>query len=163
MNEKILTQVSRGAIVIIGLILIWLLFAPKSYGQCERVTPYTADFTFQMNGKNLNSSLNFGFFNTQKLSIQAGARIYDTRAPNRVNEQKVVVTPTASILLKQRFNGEYSKVVHAIGLTGGPSYHEASYRLYGAPNGYSFATIGGIASYSNVQGMTIGFVIMAIF
>lgn len=33
MNPKVLDQVRRGAIVVICLVLIWLAFAPKTYGQ----------------------------------------------------------------------------------------------------------------------------------
>ncbi len=163
MDTKLLDKIQRAIYVVIILTLIWIFFAPKSYGQCQRSTPFTADFTFQTNGKHLNSSLNFGFFNSSKLSIQAGARIYDTKVEGKANAQQVNVTPTATVLLKQRFNGEYSKVVHAVGLTAGNKYREINYRIYKAPTGYSFATIGATASYSNVQGFTAGFVIMAIF
>lgn len=33
MNSKVLDTTARGAIVVLLLILIWLLFAPKTYGQ----------------------------------------------------------------------------------------------------------------------------------
>lgn len=145
-------------------IAMLILLAQHSSGQCARSTPFTADFTFQSNGKNLNGSLNFGFFNSEKLSVQAGGRIYDTQDPGKVNAQKINLIPTATVLLKQRFNGEDSRIVHALGLTAGiNNYREASYRFYGAPDGNSFATIGAMVSYSNVQGVTAGFVIMAIF
>lgn len=146
------------------LTLTLVLFSLTSaFSQCERTTPFTADFTFQTNGQRLNSSLNFGFFNSKTISLQAGGRIYDTKVPGKANAQQVNFTPTATMLLKQRFNGEYSKLVHALGVTAGSNYHEASYRLYAAPTGYSFATIGAVVSYSNVQGLTAGFAIMAIF
>lgn len=163
MGTKLLNQIQRAIFVVIILTLIWIFFAPKSYGQCQRSTPFTADFTFQTNGQRLNSSLNFGFLNTSKLSLQVGGRIYDTKVEGKANAQQVNFTPTATMLLKQRFNGEDSRLVHAVGLTAGSNYHEASYRVYAAPTGYSFATIGALVSYSNVQGLTAGFAIMAIF
>ena len=145
-------------------IILALSVLTDTYGQCQRNTPFTADFIFQFSGQRLNSSLNFGFFNTTKVSVQAGARMYDTPDPGKANEQKVHVTPAATVLIKQRFNGEYSKLVHSLGVTVGTNnYREASYRLYGAPDGNSFATVGGLVSHSNLQGITIGFVIMAIF
>ena len=149
---------------ILSLLIISILTNAICNGQCQRNTPFTADFLFQTNGKNINSALNFGFLNTTKVSAQIGARIYDSQNPEKANEQKVNLVPTATVLIKQRFNGEYSKLVHSLGITAGTSrYKEISYRLYGAPDGNSFATIGGTASYSNIQGFTVGFVIMAIF
>lgn len=147
---------------LLTLTLVMFTFT-AAFSQCERSTPFTADFNFQTNGQRLNASLNFGFFNSSKISVQAGARIYDTQVEGKANAQKVNTTPTATVLLKQRFNGEDSKVVHALGLTAGNKYREINYRIYKAPTGYSFATIGATASYSNVQGFTAGFVIMAIF
>ena len=164
MDTKLLDQIQRAIFVFLAIGLIWLFFAPKkSYGQCQRSTPFTADFTFQTSGKYLNSSVNFGFFNTRKLSLQAGGKIYDTRVEGKANAQVVNVTPIGTMLLKHRFNGEYSKLVHAVGFTAGNNYQEATYRLYGAPTGNSFATLGAILSYSNTQGFTAGFAIMAIF
>lgn len=164
MDTKLLDRIQRAIFVFIALFLIWLFFAPKSYGQCQRSTPFTADFNFQTNGQKLNASLNLGLVNTTSISVQLGARMYDTREQGKTNVQKVVTTPTATVLLKQRFNGNNSDVVHALALTAGTNnYREIGYRLYNAPAANSFATIGWTASFSNVQGFTAGFILMAIF
>lgn len=145
-------------------IIMALVSFTGAFSQCQRNTPFTADFMFQTNGQRVSGSLNFGFLNTTKLSLQGGAKMYDTQDPEKANVQKVNLIPTGTILVKHRFNGENSKLVHAIGITAGWSnYREISYRIYGAPDGNSFATVGGLVSHSNLQGITIGFVIMAIF
>lgn len=145
-------------------IIMALVSFTGAFSQCQRNTPFTADFLFQTNGQRVSGSLNFGFLNTTKLSLQGGAKMYDTQDPEKANVQKVNLIPTGTILVKHRFNGENSKLVHALGITAGWSnYREISYRIYGAPDGYSFATVGGMVSYSNVQGLMVGFVIMGIF
>jgi hypothetical protein len=164
MDTKLLDRIQRAIFLFIALFLIWLFFAPKSYGQCQRSTPFTADFNFQTSGQRLNASVNLGFFNSTSISVQGGARMYDTREEGKANAQKVFTIPTATVLLKHRYNGIYSDVVHALALTAGTNnYREIGYRLYNAPTENSFATIGWTASYSNVQGFTAGFIIMAIF
>lgn len=154
--------------VFIAIFFCCITHTEKSYGQskCDRITPFTADFLFQTNGKRLNSSVNFGFFSNEKISLQLGGRIYDTDMDliNKKSQQKINLTPTFTTLLKHRFNGEYSKIIHSIGVTfGADKYKEISYRLYGNPSGNSFATLGVVVSYNNRQGITGGFVIMGIF
>jgi hypothetical protein len=157
-----------------ALIPILLVISVACFGQskCDRSTSMTADFTFQSNTgmSKLNASVNFGLSTMNKsgerynhISVMAGVRIYDTDAMQKSGDKStnVFITPTATMLYKYRFNGYESNVVHALGITaGGKNYLEASYRVYAAPRSNSFATVGGIISYSNMQGFTIGFSLM---
>lgn len=158
--------------------IIFLLLLPISIlaqSKCDRNTAFTADFNMQYNSNftKLNASVNIGIsgFNQQgqhynKISVLGGVRIYDAPIAQRTNPSvsEVFVIPQATLLLKQRFNGYDSKVVHAVGITAGAkNFIEASYRIYGAPKGNSFATVGGIVAYSNAQQLTFGFIIMGLF
>jgi hypothetical protein len=157
-----------------NLFFVFMLITTISNAQskCDRSTAFTADFTFQSNVavSRLAGSVNIGVsgFNQvgekyNRISIMGGLRIYDADLAQRTAtaNAEVFVIPTATMLLKHRFNGYDSKLVHAVGITaGGNGYLETSYRIYGAPSGNSFATVGGLIAYSNIQGFTVGFVIM---
>jgi hypothetical protein len=154
------------------LLLLLLPIGLLAQSKCDRSTAFTADFTFQTNlsATRLNGSVNLGVsgFNKigekyNRISLLGGLRIYDADLAQRtaISNSEVFVIPTATMLFKHRFNGYDSKLVHAIGFTaGGNNYLEGSYRIYGAPSGNSFATVGGLIAYSNIQGFTVGFVIM---
>ncbi|MEI8142854.1 MAG: hypothetical protein WCG90_08310 [Chitinophagia bacterium] len=156
------------------LLLLIPVFA-SAQSKCDRSTAFTADFTFQSNVAvtRLNASVNIGVsgFNQvgekyNRISLLGGLRIYDADLTQRTAtaNSEVFVIPTATMLFKHRFNGYDSKLVHAVGITaGGNNYIETSYRVYAAPNGNSFATVGGLIAYSNIQGFTVGFVIMGLF
>lgn len=144
--------------------------ALRSQAHCgERVNAFSADFTMQVqpsmtNGR-INGSFNVGYSGSQKISVMVGYKLYDMSVdPVKKDYTKVFATPTATLLVKQRFNGEYSKFLHAVGVTAGDKgYVEVSYRLYLAPNSRSFATPGVLAAYNSKQGVMIGFVIMGLF
>jgi hypothetical protein len=158
--------------------IIFLLLFPISLlaqSKCDRSTAFTADFSTQFNPSfsKMNASVNIGIssFNQQgqrynKLSILGGVRIYDAPIAQRTNAavSEVFLIPQATLMIKQRFNGYESKVVHAVAFTAGAkNFLEASYRIYAAPKSNSFATIGGVISYSNAQQVTFGFIIMGLF
>ncbi len=135
----------------------------------DRVNAFSADFTMQVrpsmkNGR-INGSVNIGYSGSQKISILAGYKVYDTNLdPQKKSDTKVYGSPTLTLLVKQRFNGNYSRFVHSLGVTAGTmNYVELSYRLYLAPDSRSFATPGVIAAYNTKQGFMIGFVIMGLF
>ncbi len=154
------------------LLLLLLPIGVLAQSKCDRSTAFTADFTFQSNlsVSKINGSVNLGVsgFNKfgkryNRISFLAGVRIYDAELAQRtsISKTEVFVIPTATMLFKHRFNGHGSKLVHAVGITaGGNNYLEGSYRIYCAPSGNSFATVGGLIAYSNIQGFTVGFVIM---
>jgi hypothetical protein len=162
----------KNIITILMVIFIPLVLTAQS--KCNRVSVFTADCIFGGGNNKLHGALNIGVsggsFTAQKkntgISIMAGVKMYDDvraqRAPS--SNPQINVIPTATLLLKQRFNGAESKLVHAIGFTaGGNDFLEASYRIYAAPKSNSFATVGGVLGYSNKQGITIGFIIMGLF
>lgn len=131
--------------------------------KCGDSFPITAEAIFQTGGGYVNGSINIGFINSLAISIQAGARAYDSDELNKSGFKKMKYTPTATMVLKHRFNGDQSKVVHAFGFTAGTNYHEASYRFYLVPAPNKDGTLGLIASYSNKQQFTAGFILVGIF
>lgn len=156
--------------------LFFLLFPITLFSQskCDRNTAFTADFIFQSNPQvsSISGAVNLGVsgFNKvderyNRLSFLTGLKIYNSNNQNKlnINNEDVFITPTATILLKHRFNGYDSKLVHVLGLTAGNELLEGSYRIYGAPTGNSFATVGVIFAYNNKQGFTLGFIVMGLF
>jgi hypothetical protein len=165
--------VNRGTAFLCSAFLLCSLMS-NAQSKCDRVSVFTADCIFGGGANKLHGAVNIGVsggsFTSQKkntgIAIMGGVKMYDDvraeRAPS-INPQ-INVIPTATLLLKQRFNGAESKLVHAIAFTAGANqFAEASYRIYAAPKSNSFATVGGVLGYSNKQGITIGFIIMGLF
>ena len=153
------------------LTVIVLLFNSTTYAQphCgDRVNAFTADFTCQIRPHNearMNASINVGLSGSGKIAGMVGYRMYDMSvADDKGSSVKVFSTPVITLLVKQRFNGPDSRVLHSVGVTAGTKeYLEVSYRLYAAPNSRSFAVPGAIVSYNNQQGVMVGFVLMGLF
>lgn len=110
MNPKVLTVTIRAAVVVLTLILIWLLFAPKSYGQINtnrfgKLTAPTKDslggndyYTTQSQAlKLLNFSGQFTFAGSTPGWLLRVENFTDTTKPKtiRFNERN-----TEPILLK---------------------------------------------------------------
>jgi hypothetical protein len=145
-------------------ILLFLFSFKLGISQCGRSTPFTADINLNTNGRALNAGLNLGLFNTTNLSFQLGGRVYSEVVGDKSESKRTIGTPTATVLLKSRFNGNNSDIVHAIGFSSGlNNFREVSYRIYNANYGDSFGSIGWMVSYSNVQGVMFGFIAMGIF
>jgi hypothetical protein len=165
--------INKGSAFICTAFLL-ICLSSNAQSKCDRVTVFTADCIFGGGTNKLHGAVNIGVsggsFTSQKkntgIAIMGGVKMYDDvraeRAPS--SNPQINVTPTATLLLKQRFNGAESKLVHAIAFTAGANqFAEASYRIYAAPKSNSFATVGGVLGYSNKQGITIGFIIMGFF
>jgi hypothetical protein len=165
--------INKGTAFLCSAFLLCFL-TTNAQSKCDRVSVFTADCIFGGGNDKLHGAINIGVssgsFTSQKkntgMAIMGGLKMYDDVKAERVpsSNPNINVIPTATLLIKQRFNGAESKVLHAIAFTAGSKqFTELSYRIYAAPKPNSFATVGGVLGYSNKQGITIGFIIMGFF
>lgn len=94
-----------------------------------------------------------------------GAKMIKITIPGKSTNDALQIIPTVTAMYKIRMNGSESGTVHGLAFISGlgNKYYGFDYRAYVAPNGYSFATIGGIAGWDNQTGWHIGFAAIGFF
>lgn len=169
-------KTSRIKILSILIILILIVMMLKSQAQthCEKEKIFIGGFSIEATKKFPTVITPYlgisGIYGKGKIydnfSAMIGARFDKVEPEDKSRSEAMSITPTGSILYRMRFRGADSKLIHAFAVTTSLSqtnFTQYDWRIYAAPNGYSFATFGGLIGWNNQTGVTVGFTVLGFF
>ena len=162
--------------LIISLFLLCAIQLPAQKSRCDRDKIFVAGFSIEANKKfptvtsmYLGVSGSYGRGTPfDNLTATIGLRFDDAQSGSyKVKPEETIVTiPVFTTMYRMRMHGEDSKLVHALAVSTSLNQHkytQVDWRIYGAPNGSSFATLGGLLGWNTVVGPTIGFTVIGFF
>ncbi len=155
-------------------VALFILFTATAQSHCQRDKIFTAGFNIET-GKDAMPSPSFSFGISgiygkgtivDNFSAAIGTRYMKTEVGDKAKNDVMQAIPTATVMYRIRFNGSESKLLHAFAFTGSidrTGFRQYDYRIYGAPDGRSFATVGGLVGWNNITGINIGFSVIGLF